>query len=94
MKIRFSSPKEQQPTREQGLKVLYAPGKRLAFKLRWYLILLAVTSPLLWLVGRALLSVWLIEAPAQLLLPASELRAREPGHQDDHDAHASNLRGS
>jgi len=79
MKIRFSSPKEQQPTREQGLKVLYAPGKRLAFKLRWYLILLAVTSPLLWLVGRALLSVWLIEAPAQLLLPASELRAREPG---------------
>lgn len=78
MKIRFSSPKEQQPTQEQGIKVLYAPGKRLAFKLRWYLILLAVTSPLLWLLGRAVLSVWLIEAPAQLLLPSSELRAREP----------------
>ena len=79
MKIRFSSPKEQQPTQEQGLKVLYAPGKRLAFKLRWYLILLAVTSPLLWLVGRGLLSIWLVEAPAQLQLASSELRAREPG---------------
>lgn len=79
MKIRFNSVKEQQPTQDQGLKVLYAPGKRLAFQLRWYLILLAVTSPLLWLFGRALLGFWLIEAPAQLQLPASELRAREAG---------------
>lgn len=79
MKIRFSSPKEQQPTQEQGLKVLYAPGKRLAFQLRWYLILFAVTSPLLWLLGRALLGFWLIEAPAQLQLQLSELRAREAG---------------
>lgn len=78
MKIRFSSSKEQQPTQELGLKVLYAPGKRLAFKLRWYLILLVVTSPLLWLLGRAVLSIWLIEAPAQLVLPSTELRAREP----------------
>lgn len=79
MKIRFSSSKEQQPTQEQGLQVLYAPGKRLAFKLRWYLILLAVLSPLLWLLGSWLLGYWLVEAPAQLLLPSSELRAREPG---------------
>ncbi|NWL76351.1 HlyD family secretion protein [Pseudomonas taiwanensis] len=79
MKIRFSSPKEQQPTQEQGLKVLYAPGKRLAFKLRWYLILLAVTSPLLFLVGREFLGLWLIEAPVQLHLPSTELRAREAG---------------
>ncbi|MDH4607811.1 HlyD family efflux transporter periplasmic adaptor subunit [Pseudomonas sp. BN102] len=79
MKIRFSSSKEQQPTQDQGLKVLYAPGKRLAFKLRWYLILLAVTSPLLFLVGREFFGLWLIEAPAQLHLPSSELRAREAG---------------
>ncbi|MHB9797622.1 efflux RND transporter periplasmic adaptor subunit [Pseudomonas sp. MT3] len=79
MKIRFSSPKEQQPTQDQGLKVLYAPGKRMAFKLRWYLILFVVTSPLLFLVGREMLGLWLIEAPAQLHLPSSELRAREAG---------------
>ena len=77
MKIKFSSAKEQQPTQEQGLQVLYAPGKRLAFRLRWYLILLAVLSPLLWLIGRWVLTLWLIEAPAQLHLPGSELRARD-----------------
>ena len=77
MKIRFSSAKEQQPTQEEGLRVLYAPGKRLAFRLRWYLILLAVVSPLLWLLGRWALTLLLIEAPAQLHLPASELRARD-----------------
>lgn len=77
MKIKFSSAKEQQPTQEQGLQVLYAPGKRLAFRLRWYLILLAVLSPLLWLAGRWALMLWLIEAPAQLQLPGGELRARE-----------------
>ena len=77
MKIKFSSAKEQQPTQEQGLQVLYAPGKRLAFRVRWYLILLAVLSPLLWLIGRWVLTLWLIEAPAQLHLPGSELRARD-----------------
>ncbi len=35
MKVRFSSQKEQDPTREEGMKVLYAPGKRAAFRLRW-----------------------------------------------------------
>lgn len=77
MKIKFSSTKEQQPTQEQGLQVLYAPGKRLAFRLRWYLILLTVVSPLLWLLGRWMLALWLIEAPAQLHLPGGELRARD-----------------
>ncbi|MCQ4294376.1 biotin/lipoyl-binding protein [Pseudomonas stutzeri] len=77
MKIKFSSAKEQQPAQEQGLHVLYAPGKRMAFRLRWYLILLAVVSPLLWLVVRWAFALWLIEAPAQLHLPSGELRARD-----------------
>lgn len=82
MKIKFSSAKEQQPTQEQGLQVLYAPGKRMAFRLRWYLILLAVVSPLLWLVARSALALWLIEAPAQLHLPSAELRARDGAQVD------------
>ncbi|MCB4714643.1 hypothetical protein LHK99_28755 [Klebsiella quasipneumoniae] len=49
----------QQCPQEQGLQVLYAPGKRLAFRVRWYLILLAVLSPLLWLIGRWVLTLWL-----------------------------------
>lgn len=79
MKIRFASEKERQPTREQGLKVLYAPGKRLAFRVRWYLILFAVVSPLLFLSGRWLLTLLLIEAPAQVVLPVVEIRAHSQG---------------
>ena len=51
MKIRFNSDKERNPTQDGGLKVLYAPGKRVAFRLRWYLILLLISSPLLWFFG-------------------------------------------
>jgi len=78
MKIRFDSSKERSPTQEQGLKVLYAPGKRMAFRLRWYLILLLVASPLIWFVAKLVVGAWMIEAPAQLLLPQIEIRAREP----------------
>jgi multidrug resistance efflux pump len=79
MKIRFDSPKEQNPTQEQGLNVLYAPGKRMAFRLRWYLILFLVASPLLWLVGKLLYGLLMIDAPALLLLPIQEVRARDAG---------------
>jgi hypothetical protein len=79
MKIRFKSDKERDPTNEAGLKVLYAPGKRVAFRLRWYLILLLIGSPFLWLFGRLALGVMRIEAPAQIQMPVTELRAREAG---------------
>ncbi|CAK9889460.1 MULTISPECIES: HlyD family secretion protein [Pseudomonas] len=79
MNIRFDSPKELNPTQDHGLKVLYAPGKRMAFRLRWYLILFLVASPLLWLVGKLLFGLILIDAPAQLRLPIEEVRARDAG---------------
>ena len=75
MKVRFDSPKETRPAEEQGLQVLYAPGKRMAFRLRWYLLLLLVASPLLWLVGHWLLSLARIEAPARLYVSSLQVRA-------------------
>lgn len=77
MKVRFDSPKETRPAEEQGLQVLYAPGKRMAFRLRWYLLLLLVASPLLWLGGQWLLALERIEAPARLYVPALQVRAFE-----------------
>ncbi|PWK29708.1 multidrug resistance efflux pump [Pseudomonas sp. OV226] len=77
MKIRFDSQKEHNPTEEHGLNVLYAPGKRMAFRLRWYLILFLVASPLLWLFGKFFYGVLVIDAPAQLLLPIQEVRSRD-----------------
>lgn len=79
MKIRFDSRKELNPTQEQGLSVLYAPSKRAAFRVRWYLILLLVASPLIWLGGRLAYGMLMIDAPAQLRLPILEVRARDAG---------------
>lgn len=79
MKIRFRTPKEQHPTQDNGMQVLYAPGKRLAFRLRWYLILFLVLLPVLWLVGRYGLDLLRVEAPALVRLPTLEVRAMQPG---------------
>ena len=79
MNIRFNSPKEKHPTREQGVDVLYAPGKRLAFRLRWYLILFLILLPVLWLAGRYGLELVRVEAPALVRLPTMEVRAMQPG---------------
>jgi multidrug resistance efflux pump len=79
MKIRFDSRKELRPTQDQGLSVLYAPGKRTAFRVRWYLILFLVASPLIWLGGKLAYGMLMIDAPAQLRLPILEVRARDAG---------------
>lgn len=77
MKIRFNSSKEHQPTNDGGVKVLYAPGKRTAFKLRWYLILLLVASPVIFFLGNMAWSAWVVEVPAQILFSMSEARSRD-----------------
>lgn len=79
MKINFRSPKEQHPTQDNGMQVLYAPGKRLAFRLRWYLIVLLILIPPAWLAGRYGLAMLRVEAPALVRLPTIEVRALQPG---------------
>lgn len=79
MKVRFTSSKEREPTVDGGLKVIYAPSKRIAFRLRWYLILLIVASPVLWFAGKVFSGMLLVEAPAHIILPSTELRALESG---------------
>ncbi|MGY4495543.1 HlyD family secretion protein [Pseudomonas sp. TE3610] len=83
MKVRFNSPKEKHPTQDNGMQVLYAPGKRLAFRLRWYLILFLILLPALWLVGRYGLDLLRIEAPALVRLPTLDVRAMQPGQVRD-----------
>lgn len=77
MKIRFDSQKEHDPAADSGLRVLYAPGKRVAFRLRWYLILFLVASPLLWFFARLALGYLHVQAPAVLQMPVTEVRAGE-----------------
>lgn len=79
MKISFNSSKETKPTEHEGMNVIYGAGRRAAFKLRWYLLLALVASPLLILAGKVALSWALIEAPGKLVLPTSELYSPQAG---------------
>ncbi len=47
MKVEFHLDKKQAPTTEKGMKVTYGHAKRGGYKLRWYLLLAIVLSPLL-----------------------------------------------
>ncbi|SDU19639.1 HlyD family secretion protein [Halopseudomonas salegens] len=79
MKVRFSSQKEQNPTVDGGLKVMYAPGKRAAYRLRWYLILLIVASPFLWFLFKLASGLVLLEVPARTVQLLQDVRALESG---------------
>lgn len=79
MKVVFKSSKEKNPLQHDGLNVFYGPGKRLQYKLRWYLILALVSSPLLWIVYTLARDALLVEAPARLHYPTYDIVANEDG---------------
>ena len=83
MRVRFNSTKERHPDRESGLRVLYGPSKRAGYRLRWYLILGLVGSPLAWLLIKPLSSLLVLDAPAQLSLSSQELRATDGGRVEE-----------
>lgn len=68
MKIRFTTPRQAAHI-DQGTRVNYAEPKRHAYRLRWYLILLVVASPLLYFAWQAAATLWKIEAPGYVELP-------------------------
>jgi multidrug efflux pump subunit AcrA (membrane-fusion protein) len=58
MKISFQK-QDKDPTVVHGMKVAYAPAKRAAAQWRWYVVLLCVSSPLIYFLIKLLLA-WLI----------------------------------
>lgn len=68
MKVRFKTEKEQEPDRDNGVQVKYGLAKRALPKLRWYLILLVVSSPLIYFVGKLVYSSFVVEAPGVISL--------------------------
>ena len=74
MKIRFTSPRTA-PDDDHGTHVPYAPAKRQAFKLRWYLLMTLVASPFLYALWLGLNHEWKIEAPGYITLPVHDIIA-------------------
>ncbi len=83
MKVRFVKPEASDPNRDRGIEVPYAPGKRHLARWRWYLILLVVSSPFLFFVGKFLYSSVLIQAPGFVAQEQITVRSSSQGYVDE-----------
>jgi multidrug resistance efflux pump len=83
MKVRFVKPEASDPNRDRGVEVPYAPGKRHLARWRWYLILLVVSSPFLFFVGKFLYSSVLIQAPGFVAQEQITVRSSSQGYVDE-----------
>lgn len=80
MKPRFHTTARKAPDETSGLKVAYGAAKRQAPKWRWYLILLVVSSPLLYFAMTGAYSIIVVTAPGNIKLKQYELRASRAGY--------------
>ncbi|WP_194436509.1 HlyD family secretion protein [Vibrio fluminensis] len=64
MKVNFHLDKQNKPDSENGMKVVYGSAKRSGYRIRWYLILFLVISPLLFMAYYLFRTQILITAPA------------------------------
>lgn len=82
MKIRFDSSDRRRAGQDGGLKVRYGPARRVAFRLRWYLILLLVASPVIYFLYSLISDQVSTEVPAMIWYPQHQLLARVAGFVD------------
>lgn len=75
MKINFQKTQQHHPTIQEGVRVQYGAGKRIAFRFRWYLILFLVISPLLLFVWYATKGKITVEAEGVLTTEPIVLKA-------------------
>lgn len=75
MKVRFRSPRARRPEHDRGLKVPYGAARRSGYRLRWYLIVVLVSIPVVYL-GYSFAQLLLIsELPGRVLLKRLEVSA-------------------
>src|SRR5882724_10504474 len=83
MKVRFVKPEQKDPARDRGITVPYAPAKRNLARWRWYIILLVVSSPLLYFISKFAYSSVVVEAPGFLRQEQITVRAMVAGYVSD-----------
>ncbi len=79
MKINFKTPYQRDPERIGGIRIPYGKGKRDAARWRWYIIVLIVSSPLLYLLIKILLSYLIVTAPGYVSLGKVPINSNSTG---------------
>jgi multidrug resistance efflux pump len=78
MKISFQK-QDRDPTVVQGMKVAYAPAKRAAAQWRWYVVLICVSSPLIYFLIKLLLAWLIVSAPGFVSLARIDVNSNASG---------------
>jgi multidrug resistance efflux pump len=79
MKVRFKGLRTPEPEQQRGFKVSYGPGKRQAFRWRWYLMLALVLSPVIYFTWQLTADRVLVEADGILTTEPISLAATNSG---------------
>jgi multidrug resistance efflux pump len=91
MKVSFDNKKTQDPARVKGVRVPYAAAKRNVSQWRWYLILLVVASPLLYLLWKLLTPYVTVSAPGYISLEKVSINSTASGIVDQIHVQAGDL---
>lgn len=79
MKISFSTTKQQDAGIENNVRLPYAAARRVFPKIRWVLILLIVSSPIIMLLGKIVLAWIFVTSPGTLWLEKKIINTTEAG---------------
>lgn len=79
MKVHFRSPKIKDPDRERGVRVPYASARRTVSRWRWYLVVLLVSVPFLYLIGQILYTTLVVTAPGFITLEKVPINSQIAG---------------
>ncbi len=79
MKIRFDNDKKRYPSSDGGMKIPYAQAKRALAAWKWYVVVILTASPLLFFLGKIIVSNIFISAPGFVSLKKINLFSPESG---------------
>ncbi|WP_022940703.1 HlyD family secretion protein [Psychromonas hadalis] len=79
MKVNFKLHKQRNPSQESGVKVSYGQTKRLGYRIRWFLILFLVLSPVVMITYKLVYPNLVDQAPAILSFTPIDMVAPKAG---------------
>ncbi len=79
MKINFNAARQLTPELQRGVQINYAPAKRAAFRLRWWLLLAMILSPIVLLIWYLIGDKIYVLAPGIITTEPMEIRSSGSG---------------
>ncbi len=79
MRVRYTPPESKDPLQDRGVKIPYAPAKRVFPKWRWYLVVLIVSSPLWFFLAKVGLGVIWATSPGIVYMDKTPINSPMSG---------------